>query len=103
MLVSIKKITIIFGKTLIYSLYSPQSIVEMRMNRFRYFVENQFFGVCTRSGEVLNISASSIRLYFIYATFFAFGSPIIIYLIMAFWLEIGKHLRRHNNPTVWEL
>ncbi|MEZ4903131.1 MAG: PspC domain-containing protein [Spirosomataceae bacterium] len=54
------------------------------MNRFRYFVENQIFGVCARLGEVLNFSASSIRLYFIYATFLTFGSPIIIYLVMAF-------------------
>jgi phage shock protein PspC (stress-responsive transcriptional regulator) len=72
------------------------------MNRFRYFVENQVFGVCARVGEVLNISASSIRLYFIYATFLTFGSPIIIYLVMAFWMEIGKHLRRHKSPTIWE-
>jgi len=72
------------------------------MNRFRYFVENQIFGVCTRMGEVLNFSASSIRLYFIYATFLTFGSPIIIYLVMAFWVELGKHLRRHKNPTIWE-
>ena len=73
------------------------------MNRLRYFVENQVFGVCTELGEVLNISASSIRLYFIYATFFTFGSPIIIYLAMAFWMEIGKHWRRHQSPTIWEL
>ena len=78
-------------------------LLKYPMNRFRYFVENQIFGVCTRSGELLKISASSIRLYFIYATFLTFGSPIIIYLVMAFWLEIGKHLRRHNSPTIWEL
>ncbi len=73
------------------------------MDRFRYFIENQIFGVCSRLGEIWNISASSIRIYFIYATFLTFGSPIIVYLVMAFWLEIGKHLRRHNNPTIWEL
>ena len=61
-------------------------LIKYPMNRFRYFVENQIFGVCTRSGEMLHISASSIRLYFIYATFLTFGSPIILYLIMAFWI-----------------
>ncbi|MCU0338388.1 MAG: PspC domain-containing protein [Spirosomaceae bacterium] len=73
------------------------------MNRLRYFVENQVFGVCAQLGEILNISASSIRLYFIYASFLTFGSPVIIYLVMAFWVELGKHLRRHQSPTIWEL
>jgi phage shock protein PspC (stress-responsive transcriptional regulator) len=73
------------------------------MNRLRYFVENQVFGVCAQLGEILNISASSIRLYFIYASFLTFGSPVIIYLVMAFWVEFGKHLRRHQSPTIWEL
>lgn len=73
------------------------------MNKVRYYVESQIFGVCSTLGEKLSISASSIRLYFIYATFLTFGSPIIIYLVMAFWLEIRTHLRRHNSPTIWEL
>ncbi len=72
------------------------------MNRIRYYVENQVFGVCATLGERLNISASSIRLYFIYASFLTFGSPIILYLVMAFWMEIRKHLRRHQSPTIWE-
>ncbi len=72
------------------------------MYKFRYFIENHIFGVCSRLGEAWNISASSIRMYFIYASFLTFGSPIIIYLVMAFWFEIKKHLRRHKNPTIWE-
>lgn len=73
------------------------------MDHVRYFVEDRIFGVCTRMGERLSISASSIRLYFIYASFLTFGSPIIIYLILAFWMSLQKHWRRHNNPTFWEL
>lgn len=73
------------------------------MNRIRYYVENQIFGVCSTLGERLSISASSIRLYFIYASFLTFGSPIILYLVLAFWMEIRKHLRRHQSPTIWEL
>jgi phage shock protein C len=70
--------------------------------RLRYLVENQLFGVCSRLGERLNFSAGSIRIYFIYVSFFTFGSPIIIYIVLAFWMEVRKHLRRHKNPTVWE-
>lgn len=73
------------------------------MNKFRYLVESGFFGVCTKLGEKLNFSAGSIRLYFIYASFFTFGSPIIIYLVLAFWMEVRKHWRRNQSPTVWEI
>jgi hypothetical protein len=31
------------------------------------------------------------------------GSPVVLYLILAFWMNFGKHLRRHNHPTIWEL
>lgn len=73
------------------------------MNRIRYYVEDQVFGVCSRLGEKLSFSASSIRLYFIYASFLTFGSPIVLYLVLAFWMEVRKHLRRHQSPTIWEL
>ncbi|MFC0186174.1 PspC domain-containing protein [Pseudarcicella hirudinis] len=72
------------------------------MLRLKYFVENQVFGVCTRLGEKFKISTGSIRLYFIYISFITMGSPIIIYLILAFWMNIRKYLRQRNNPTVWE-
>lgn len=73
------------------------------MNKIRFFLESQAFGVCSRLGEKMNISASSIRLYFIYTSFLTLGSPVIIYLVMAFWMELSKHLRRHAHPTIWEL
>ncbi|AWW00097.1 PspC domain-containing protein [Arcticibacterium luteifluviistationis] len=73
------------------------------MEKIKYVVENRLFGVCSKIGQKLNFSASSIRLYFIYASFFTLGSPIIIYMVLAFWMEVRKHLRRHENPSVWEL
>ena len=78
-------------------------IPKANMNRLRYFVENQIFGVCARMGEKLNFPASSIRRYFIYATFMTFGSPIILYLVLAFWMEMRQNWRKHNTPTIWEL
>jgi phage shock protein C len=72
------------------------------MEKIRYIIESNLFGVCAKLGEKLSFSASSIRIYFIYASFFTFGSPIIIYLFLAFWMEIRVHLRRHQNPSVWE-
>jgi len=73
------------------------------MEKLKFFVENQAFGVCTRLGEKLNISTSSIRLYFIYTSFITMGSPVIIYLILAFWMNIRRYLRQCNNPSVWDI
>jgi len=72
------------------------------MEKIKYFVENQAFGVCTRLGEKFKISTSSIRLYFIYISFLTMGSPVIIYLILAFWMNIRRYLRQRNNPTIWD-
>ncbi len=66
----------------------------MDIPKFKHLVERSVFGVCTYMGDLLGISISKIRLYFIYITFVAMGSPIIFYLIMAFWLNIRKYLRR---------
>jgi phage shock protein C len=72
------------------------------VKRLQYFIESQAFGVCTRLGEKLGIASSSIRLSFIYISFFTLGSPIILYFILAFWMNVSKHLRRERS-TVWDL
>ena len=72
------------------------------MKRLQYFIESQAFGVCTALGEKLGFATSSIRLSFIYLSFLTFGSPVIVYLIMAFWLNVRKHLRRERS-TVWDI
>jgi phage shock protein C len=51
-------------------------------------------------GEKLGVATSSIRLFFIYATFITVGSPVIIYLAIAFVLNLRKHLRKRN--PVWD-
>jgi phage shock protein C len=71
------------------------------MNRFKYFVEGRIFGVCAFIGEKLGIAPGIIRLYFIYITFISMTSPIIIYLVLAFWINLKKYLVRKKNP-VWE-
>ncbi len=72
------------------------------MNKIKFLFESNMFGVCSRIGEKLNFSTSRIRMYFIYASFFTFGSPVIIYLILAFWIEMKTQYRKHQNPSVWE-
>jgi phage shock protein PspC (stress-responsive transcriptional regulator) len=64
------------------------------------FFEAHAFGVCTRLGEKLGMATSSIRLFFIYASFLTFGSPILIYLALAFVMNIRKHLRKRS--PIWD-
>ncbi|MFN7311976.1 MAG: PspC domain-containing protein [Bacteroidota bacterium] len=71
------------------------------MERLKYWVEQHAFGVCTYIGEQLGIAGSRIRLYFIYTSFITMGSPIIIYLIIAFWLNLKKYIRQRY--TTWDL
>jgi len=73
------------------------------MIKLKYFVEQQAYGVCTHLGEKLGISTASIRLYFVYLSFITVGSPVVIYLILAFWMNIRRYLRQRNNPTIWEI
>lgn len=70
------------------------------VKRIQRFFEEHAFGVCTRLGEKLGIATSSIRLFFIYASFLTFGSPVIVYLGLAFIMNIRRHLRRRR--TIWD-
>ena len=70
------------------------------VQRIQTFFEKYAFGVCTTLGEKLGIATSSIRLFFIYASFLTFGSPIIIYLSLAFMLNMRSHLRKRS--TIWD-
>lgn len=58
----------------------------------RHILEKSAFGVCQQVGEWMRINPATIRLYFIYASFITFGSPFILYLVMAFWLNIKKYI-----------
>lgn len=63
-------------------------------------VERSIFGVCSYVGDKMNITTSQVRLYFIYASFVTLGSPIIFYLIMAFWVNIRRYIKRHRD-ALW--
>jgi len=69
------------------------------MYRLKQLIEWQAFGVCTALGEKLGISTSRIRMWFIYVSFLTLGSPLIIYMVMAFWLNMKKYmLSARRNP-----
>jgi hypothetical protein len=40
----------------------------------------------------MNIASSKIRLWFIYISFLTLGSPIIVYMILAFWMNLKRYI-----------
>ena len=69
------------------------------MNKLKHFIEWQLFGVCTAIGEKLGIATSRIRMWFIYISFLTLGSPIVVYMIAAFWMNMKRYIfAARRNP-----
>ena len=72
------------------------------MNRFKEFVEWRAFGVCSAIGDKIGIATSRIRMWFIYISFLTLGSPVIIYMVLAFWMNMKRYiLMGRRNPLRW--
>lgn len=67
------------------------------LNLFKKTIEKSVFGVCSYIGQKMGVRAGRVRLYFIYLSFATLGSPILIYLITAFWLNVKKYIRNGRN------
>lgn len=69
-----------------------------------FFFEMRSFGVSEWWARKLGIRTSKVRLFFIYASFIALGSPLLIYLAMGWVLE-NKHLFKltRKRKSIWEL
>ncbi|GAA4319467.1 PspC domain-containing protein [Compostibacter hankyongensis] len=72
------------------------------MNRFKDFMEWQAFGVCAAIGEKMGIATSRIRMWFIYISFLTMGSPLIVYMVLAFWMNLKRYIAyAQRNPLRW--
>jgi phage shock protein PspC (stress-responsive transcriptional regulator) len=70
-------------------------------NWLKDLVERRAFGVCTYLGAKMRLAPSEVRKYFIYVSFISMGSPIIFYLIVAFWVNVRTYIRR-GRSILWE-
>jgi len=69
------------------------------MNKVKDFIEWKLFGVCSAIGDKIGIAPSRIRTWFIYISFLTLGSPLIVYFVLAFWLNIKRYiLSARRNP-----
>lgn len=77
------------------------------MNLFQkitLFFELRSFGVSTWWARKFHVDVSRVRLFFIYFSFIGLGSPVILYLMMA-WILEHKHIFKfqRKRKTIWEL
>lgn len=69
------------------------------MKSAREIIEMHAFGVCSSIGEKMGIASTRIRMWFIYLSFMTFGSPLIMYMILAFWINIKNYIySAKRNP-----
>ena len=73
------------------------------IKKIKAYFEEKAFGVCAWWGEKLQLRTSKIRMFFIYISFLTLGSPLIIYLIMAFILEYKDYFKFKKRKSVWDL
>ena len=71
------------------------------MKKIQTYCEDQAFGVCASIAEKMGYTAASVRLFFIYASFLTFGSPVLLYLILAFLKNLKAYLRK-SQSTIWD-
>lgn len=64
---------------------------------FKVSIEKSVFGVCSYLAQKMGVRSARVRVYFIYLTFATLGSPILIYLATAFWLNVRKYIRSGRN------
>ena len=70
-----------------------------RLTDIKNFIEWKAFGVCSAIGEKMGVATSRIRLWFIYISFMTLGSPLIVYMILAFWLNMKRYIwLSRRNP-----
>jgi len=71
------------------------------MKQLKHILEKSAFGVCSYLGNKMGIASNRVRVYFIYLSFVALGSPIIFYLFIAFWINVKAYIKQ-SHKTLWE-
>jgi len=60
------------------------------------------FGVCSSLGDKFGITTSKIRLFFVYISFLGLGSPVLLYLVLAFIKDLRNYIRKKRRNPVWD-
>ncbi len=80
----------------------PRISMYRRIAEMKDFIEWKAFGVCSAIGDRIGVASSKIRLWFIYISFLTLGSPIIVYMVLAFWMNLKRYIwMSKRNPLRW--
>jgi len=77
------------------------TVCPMLQHWLKDMVERHAFGVCQYLGEKMRVAPGEVRKYFIYTSFIGMGSPLIVYLFIAFWVNVRRYIRRGKN-VIWD-
>jgi len=77
-------------------------MIERTVQRLKFELEKQGFEVCSRLGDRMSIPARRVRLFFVYASFLALGSPIIIYMALAFLINLKDYVYQRKT-SFWDI
>ncbi|TDS65328.1 PspC domain-containing protein [Myroides indicus] len=72
------------------------------INNLRYFFEQRGFRVSSRLADRLGMRVASVRLFFIYLSFFTLGLAFALYLTLAFLAKL-KDLIYAKRTSVFDL
>ncbi|WP_236973888.1 PspC domain-containing protein [Membranihabitans maritimus] len=59
----------------------------------RDIFEKPAFGVCSTVADQFGLAVDRVRIYFVYLSLLTFGSPVVIYLFVAFWINWKKYIQ----------
>ncbi|MES2798889.1 MAG: hypothetical protein V4638_02630 [Bacteroidota bacterium] len=70
-----------------------------------FYFEMRSFGVCKWWAKKLGIRTEKVRLGFIYTSFLTLGSPILLYVVMAWLVEHKNYFRfiYRGKRSIWDL
>lgn len=74
--------------------------MQKLVHKIKLFFENQAFGVCDYLSEKFDLPTARVRNVFIYVSLLSLGSPIVFYMITAFWLNIKSYFKRKS--IIWD-
>jgi len=74
--------------------------MQKLVNKIKVFFENQAFGVCDYLSEKFDLPTARVRNVFIYVSLLSLGSPIVFYMITAFWLNLKSYFKRKS--IIWD-
>jgi len=80
--------------------------MKRKIKQIIFFFELRSFGVCEWWAQKLGIQSDKVRLVVIYTSFLTFGSPLVLYFVMAWILEYKHYFKlQRSKPksSIWDL